>query len=206
MENNRKKIGILLIALGVLIIILILYFALKKGPAEDEITVLNPENNQPAGQLEQSSTTPSNIVREKINYDISQEEKHSFNATDLAKRAEAFAERFGSYSNQSNYENFSDLELFVTDSFNEWMSSYASKLRDNSPASSAYYGISTRALTVEVKSFDEEAGQATVNVITKRTESSAANGALDPYNQALLLEFIRDNGEWLVDAAYWEKR
>lgn len=206
MENNRKKIGILLIALGILIIILILYFALKKSPVEDEPIITSPETNQPAGQLEQSSTTPSNIVREKINYDVSQEEEHRFNATDLAKRAEAFAERFGSYSNQSNYENFSDLELFVTDSFNDWMTSYASKLRDNSPASSAYYGVSTRALTVEVRSFDEEAGTATVNVITKRSESSANNGALDPYSQELLLEFIRDNGEWLVDAAYWEKR
>ncbi len=205
MEKDRKKIGLFIIALGLLIIFLIIYFSfIKKDKKELEIIIEEAPIEIVDEQV--GTTTPSDIPRNYQQYDISQEAEHIFNSTDLAKRAKAFVERFGSYSNQSNYGNFSDLEIFMTKSFTDWSVSYVKQLRENAPGYETYYGISTRALTTEVVSFDERLGRAEVNVLTERSESSLEGGNLDPYRQSILLRFLKVGNDWLVDAAYWEKR
>lgn len=206
MDNNRKKIGIVLIVLGLLIIALIIYFGfIKKDKDKDEPIITETpmvELPLPAGD---DLTNPGDISR-SWQPNLSAEAEHVFNETDLKKRAKAFAERFGSYSNQSNYSNFSDLEIFMTKSFADWAKSYVEQLRESAPSYEVYYGISTRALTTELISFNEITGQAEVNVLTERSESSADGGDLEPYQQKILLKFNKLANDWLVDAAYWEKR
>lgn len=204
MDNNRKKIGIGLIVLGLIIIALIIYFGFIKKDKNEPIITEAPivELPLPVGN---DLTNPSDRPR-SWQPNLNAETKHVFNETDLEKRAKAFAERFGSYSNQSNYSNFSDLEIFMTKSFIDWSKSYVEQLRENAPSYEVYYGISTRALTTELISFDEATGQAEINVLTERSESSANNGDLEPYQQKILLKFNKISNDWLVDAAYWEKR
>lgn len=204
MDNNRKKIGIMLIILGLLIIALIIYFGFIKKDKDEPIITENPvvDLPLPAGD---DLTNPGDIAR-SWQPNLSAEADHVFNETDLEKRAKAFAERFGSYSNQSNYSNFSDLEIFMTKSFADWTKSYVEQLRESAPGYEVYYGISTRALTTELISFDEASGKAEINVLTERSESSANGGDLEPYQQKILLKFNKVANDWLVDAAYWEKR
>ncbi len=204
MDNNRKKIGIMLIILGLLIIALIIYFGFIKKDKDEPIITENPvvDLPLPAGD---DLTNPGDIAR-SWQPNLSAEADHVFNETDLEKRAKAFAERFGSYSNQSNYSNFSDLEIFMTKSFSDWTESYVEQLRESAPGYEVYYGISTRALTTELISFDEASSKAEINVLTERSESSANGGDLEPYQQKILLKFNKVANDWLVDAAYWEKR
>ena len=205
MQGNRKKLGILLILLGLIIILLILYFSFMKK--DKGSVIITPDNQTTDINVEQvGTTTPSDIPRNNQKYDVSQEANHVFNQTDLAKRAKYFAERFGSYSNQSNYENFSDLEIFMTEDFASWSVSYVKQLRENAPSFETYYGISTRALTTEVISYDEKNSQAEVDVLTERSESSSLGGDLESYRQNISLKFVKVDNDWLVDAAYWEKR
>jgi len=205
MQGNRKKLGILLILLGLIIILLILYFSFMKK--DKGSAIITPDNQTTDINVEQvGTTTPSDIPRNNQKYDVSQEANHVFNQTDLAKRAKYFAERFGSYSNQSNYENFSDLEIFMTEDFASWSVSYVKQLRENAPSFETYYGISTRALTTEVISYDEKNSQAEVDVLTERSESSSLGGDLESYRQNISLKFVKVDNDWLVDAAYWEKR
>ncbi len=204
MQANRQKLGIFLILLGLIIIFLIIYFSfIKKDKGS---VIITPDDKETEIVSESAgTTTPSDITRNYQKYDISQEKEHTFNTRDLVKRAKYFAERFGSYSNQSNYENFSDLELFMTEDFASWSVSYVKQLRENAPSFQSYYGISTRALSTEVINFDDKEGKAEINILTERNESSF-EGSQEPYRQNILLKFEKVNNDWLVDAAYWEKR
>jgi hypothetical protein len=207
MQNNRKILGISLIILGVIIIALIIYFAFfKKAP-----NVTGPEINEASSTaqlqkgIEAGTTTPSDIARNRQEYDISKEAAHVFNLSDLEERSKFFAAGFGSYSNQSNYGNFTDFKIYMTDSFSTWTDKYVEDLRAKDQASASYYGIVTYALGTEVKSFNDKVGKAEIIVSTKRIESTAAIGDKAPYLQKITLDFVKVNGDWLVDAAYWEK-
>ncbi len=205
-QANRQKLGILIIVIALIVLVLIIYFGfLKKAP---ELTPVGTDQTI-SGQLptgpETSSTTPGDKPRNYQQYDISQEPAHQFNANDLAKIAMAFAERFGSYSNQSNYGNFTDLKIFMTDDLKTWVDTYVIDLKSKAQDSLQYYGISTKALTSEVTEFDETRGEATVIVTTQRRESTNQVGDNNTYIQNIKIEMLKINGEWLVDSVYWEK-
>ncbi len=208
MQNNRKILGLVVIGLGLIAIILIIYFGfIRKSPPAIE----TPGGDQEvSGQLptgpDTGTTTPSDRPRNQRTYNISQEKPHAFNQDDLAKRAMFFSERLGSYSNQSDYGNFTDLKIYMTDSFKDWVDKYVAGLKSQSSAVSGYYGISTKALTTEVKSFDDQAGKSSITVTTERRESTEKINGGTPYQQKLDLDFLKVNGEWLVDRAYWEKK
>ncbi len=205
MQRDRKNIGIIIIILGLIIIALIIYFFFLK-PVEVENEELGPQDEQT--QIEQEivsgTTTPSDIPRNYQQYDISKEAEHIFNSFDLAKLSKSFAERFGSFTNQSRYENFTDLRLFMTDSFASWTNSYVDNLKKQHSDSINFYGLTTTALSAEPVDFDEKGGSANILVKTERREiTNQGEGA--SYYQNLELRFKKVGSEWLVDAAYWEK-
>lgn len=205
MTNNRKKIGLLIILLGVIIIILIIYFGfIKSKPLPTtETPEITPSGQLPSGPVS-ASTTPSDSPRNYQKYDISQEAPHQTNANDLAKIGMAFAARFGSYSNQSDYGNFTDLKIFMTDNMKEWVDTYITQLKKQASAG-GYYGLTTRAISAEVKSFDDQAGTALIVILTERSESGDKISGGTPQPQKIDLTFKKVNGDWLVDRAYWEK-
>jgi len=204
--NNNKKLGIFIIVTGLLIIIAIIYFFFVRNK-ETVIETVPPDNTSTV-QLpvinETSSSTPGDRPRNYQQYDISKEAEHKTNSDDMAKLATAFAERLGSYSNQSNYSNFEDLNIFMTQSMRDWASSYVEKMRAENPYSGSYYGVTTKAVSTEVVNFNDAQGVAEVIVGTQRKETSI-NGGENNYQQDLRLNFVKESGEWLVDGAYWLK-
>ncbi|MFA5154899.1 MAG: hypothetical protein WC453_00530 [Patescibacteria group bacterium] len=207
MQNNRRNLGILIIVIGLIILALVIYFGFLRPGATPETA---PTTSTPAAisSLPTSpaagTTTPSDKPTNHQLYDISKEAPHQFNLNDLAKLAEFFAARFGSYSSQSDYSNFTDLRLFMTQSLQDWVDGYVQKLRQSKPGTS-YYGITTRALLTKTKSFDDRAGTADIVVTTERSESTEQIGGGTPYQQDLELKFKKVGGDWLVDEVYWQK-
>jgi len=211
MPTNRK-LGILIIVIGLLLIILIIYFGfIRKSASVTPITT--PTATTTTGQLTSGpstgTTTPGDLPRNYQQYDISKEPAHKFNADDLSKIAMAFAERLGSYSSQSDYGNFTDLKIFMTSSMQAWADKTVAEYKAKSANNTAYYGIVTTAVTTEVKSFDDAAGTAKIIVTTERRESTAnsavGTGGGQPYKQKIDFSFVKVNGDWLIDSAYWEK-
>jgi hypothetical protein len=205
--QNRQKIGLIIVIVGLIILFVLVYFSFFNNPKEEETIETTATTNLsqlPSGS-EAPATTTDTRPRNYTQYDLSKEKTHQFNANDLAKMAMAFSERFGSFSSQSNYGNFTDLRIFMTDSLKDWADGYVDKLRQENKDSD-YYGIITRALTTEVKSFDDGAGQAQVIVTTERSESAETINSGTPYTQKLDLRFLKVNGEWLVDEVYWDKK
>jgi len=92
----------------------------------------------------------------------------------------------------------------MTDSLKDWVDTYVQKLKSEKK-SNTYYGIVTRALTAEVKSFDEQAGTANIVVVTERSESTESINGGTAYQQRLELKFKKVGKDWLVNEAYWQK-
>ena len=204
--DNRKKLGLLIIIIGFLIIAAIVYFIfikktqIEKTPVESG----NTSTVQLPSEPESSTTTPGDRPRNYQQYDISKEAPHQTDANDVAKLAASFAERLGSFSNQSDYSNFEDLDIFMTASMRDWAKTYVEKVRADNPYQGKYYGITTKAISTEVKSFDEKQKTAEVVIGTQRRETKI-DGSENNFNQNLRLTFVKENGQWLVDGAYWLK-
>ncbi|MFW5888609.1 MAG: hypothetical protein ACOCVY_02745, partial [Patescibacteria group bacterium] len=118
--------------------------------------------------------------------------------------ASSFAERFGSYSNHSNYANFNDLEVFMTEEMQEWTKDLVEEKRKKKASSDEYYGITTKSVSTDIKEFNEEEGVAKVVVSTKRKESEDRRDNSRSYDENLTLEFVKQNEIWKVDGAFWE--
>lgn len=112
-----------------------------------------------------------------------------------------FAERYGSYSNQSRFANLRDLYPLATDRFRAELEAQAQAGSDDS---ADYYGVTTRALRSTVTLLDEDAGTARVQIATQRETTSGSNFPTITY-ETLTLTFIKENGSWKVDAAAWSK-
>ncbi|HBA36652.1 TPA: hypothetical protein DCZ15_02125 [Candidatus Falkowbacteria bacterium] len=205
MQNNRKTLGILIILLGLALILLIVYFGFLKKETTPSAETLPAATTAQLPSAVPATTTPSDKPLNRQEYDISQEKAHKFNAADLEKLAMSFAERFGSFSNQSAYGNFIDLKIFMTDDLATWVDTYVATLKSQAKNDGSYYGITTRALTAEAKSFDENSGTAQVIVATERRESTGEINGGTSYFQTIDLRFVLEDDEWLADEVYWEK-
>lgn len=194
-----------MVLVALVVIIAIVYFAFFRNKPQ---SIVQPTNNTITGQLPEeniSTTTPGDKPRNYQKYDISTEPTHTINQNDLSKIAMAFSERFGSYSNQSNYDNFTDLKIFMTDNMKGWADRYVSELKTSPQQDVGYYGVSTKALTSEVLQFNEANGEAEILVTTQRRESTDTVENNGSYIQKIKITMVKSDGEWLVDKAYWEK-
>ena len=203
-QGSRQKLGIFIVIIGLIILIAIIYFGFFKNtvPVVNNTPVITPAS----GNLPVTSEATTEAVRAYVpDLNPSKEAPHKINATDVSKIAMAFAERFGSFSNQSSYGNFTDLKIFMTANMKDWADKYVADLKAMATNQAVYYGITTNALTSEVKNYDEAGGNAQIIVSTKRQESTATTSANAAYVQKLDLDFKKINNEWLVDRAYWEK-
>ncbi len=209
MQTSRKKLGIFIIIVGLIIILLIIYFALWRKTSTTVVmeTTATPEVS---GGLpttsEVGTTTPSDKPRNYQKYNVASESTHKLNANDLGKISMSFAERFGSFSNQSNYGNFTDLKILMTDNMKTWADKYVADLKSQPQNSGTYYGVITQAVTFEVKKYDDASGQAEILVSTQRRESTESINGGTPYSQNITLSLLKVNGDWLFDKAYWEKK
>jgi hypothetical protein len=209
MQGNRKKIGLFLIILGLIIIVLIVYFffinSVFKVPEVKQETEQTNGINESAENVA-PETNPGNAPVNYQLYDAEQEEEWVINGDDLGKLAMSITERFGSFSNQSNYGNFTDLKILMTDDMENWTNSYIETLRGQlEKQDNSYYGITTKAINYEIMNFDDQAGEAEIVVSTQRRESTDVINGGEAFNQDLRLVFLKVNGNWLFDAAYWSK-
>jgi len=197
---NKRIWGAIIIVAGVLLLAVIIYFAffyksflslpLVSQPAGPEPVTVAPEQTEPVGQ--QIATVPP--------------KKAEVQSDDLARMAAAFAERFGSFSNQSDFGNLRDLQIFMTAKMKGWAQDYISQARARKTDTSIYYGIVTKAILSQVEQFDEQAGQAEILVKTQRRESSGVSANGTTFYQDIVIKYLRENGVWRVDEATWQTK
>lgn len=206
MMDDRKKIGLLIISIAVIILVIIAILFFKKINSNNNL-VNRTENGTSTLEVSEivvmPTSTPGDRPRNYQVYDVSKEAPYEVNANDAAQTARLFATRLGSFSNQSDYGNVTDLKIFMTNSMRKWADKYVADLKAQS-YTGEYYGIITHPLTTKVLSYDKEGGKAKIEVVTERQENKG-DAIGTAYQQKMILDLVKNNNEWLVDNAVWEK-
>ena len=201
---NKKIIGIIIIVAALIIMAVIVYviFFYQFAPAEEQVKlseVSQPTQPQPSPQPPTQPLATSVVT-------LPQPIKREVGQADLVRIAEAFAERFGSYSNQSDYSNIRDLKLFMSQNLQEWAENYIAQSLAKKVETNIYYGITTKAMGAEVKEFDSDLGRAEILVKTQRREAAGIMSNATNFAQDILIKFIRDKGAWKVDSVVWQSK
>ena len=194
MDNNQKK-KLFYIAIIILLIVLILfgiwwYLSGKAVPsANTEKPVVN--NNQQTLPNNQVPPNPNPVVLPPAND----------NERGALSVARLFAERFGTFTSQSNFEGIRELTQKSTETMSSWLlNNYIPELRNKYPADK-YAGQTTNILSAQIISINENQAEASV-----RTQQSLKIGTDAPVvkSPTLRLKLIKEGETWLVDNARWE--
>ncbi len=201
MSRTRLVITIVVIILliAVLVLALISIFGARKNESTEPIVLPPVDENQVTQKLPTTQPDINNVkvVAPVVKELTAEEKERSF----LIKTAAAFAERFGSYSNQSNYENLLDVKILMTLKMQTWIDSLVVSKKQG-PLPTVYYGITTRALNTNLKILESKNAQ--VIVSTQRQESVGAEANSRVYYQDLQIVFLKDSGVWQIDEARWQ--
>ena len=201
---NRKIWGVIIIIVALAIIAGIIYVIFfYKFSSQPEQIVEQPAAEQPAKTIQPIVEQPVTPITAQP---ISPLKKAEVRSDDLARMASAFAERFGSFSNQSDYGNVRDLQIFMTETMKIWAENYINDARARKTQTTIYYGIVTKAISSEAKQFDADTGQAEILVKTQRRESAGIAGNSATFYQDIIIKYIREQGVWRVNGVYWQDK
>lgn len=193
--SKRNKIIISIIAVIVLIIIAILiWWFLQRGGLLQSTTNTNQTATAPQQLPIVSGLTNSSAVRI---------EEPKVEAT-LRAVAMTFTERFGSYSNQSGFQNLEDLQDLMTVKMKGWADNFVLEQRTLFTDNEVYYGITTSALSSVIVDFDESLGRAEVVVDNQRQESRGSTINPKVLYQKIQLRLVKTSSGWKVDEAIWQ--
>ncbi len=196
MSRGQK---ILIVIVGILVILALFYWLFLRQSLTPQSPTSKTNVNVvaiPPITLPNSATVSATVP------EASEEEKLK---SDISRLAAAFAERFGSYSNQGNFENLADLKPLMTEKMQAWTDNFIKQSQAAAGDSSVYFGVTTKALSVTAAEINETGGTARITVSTQRREASgnmASNSEINYEN--LELVFNKVNGEWFVDEATWK--
>ena len=191
--SKRTKIIVIIIAiiLGLILVVLGIFWLVKMAPLINS----NIEVNQSVNSFATGLGRPADI-NEAPPLIPSEPDLGAY----LLAIATTFTEKFGSFSNQGNFENLNDLRSMMTPKMIDWTNNYVRQ--HQSEAIDAYYGITTKALLPKIA--DLQKSQVTILITTQRQETK--NNTLNPqiFYQDLKLQLKKINDNWLVDEAEWQ--
>ncbi|MBI4281758.1 hypothetical protein HY625_02950 [Candidatus Uhrbacteria bacterium] len=124
-------------------------------------------------------------------------------APEVTTLVRAFAERFGSFSNQSDFENVRELSSFMSPVMQLWADRFIAESRAKLVKGAPYYGVTTRVVQMQVRAMDERAGTGEVLVKTQRREVKG-NETPRSFSQDLLVRVKKIDGEWKVEGVEWK--
>jgi len=206
---DKRIVGISIILIGFILIIGIAYIIFFHDFTSQEFETEQPIVSEkiikePVSQEEEKLASQ---IKETENYKIEGQEKTSeedINKDDLKRMASSFAERFGSYSNHSSFDNIIDLKIFMNGQMQIWADNYVEELEEKISYSDIYYGITTKSVSQEIKKYDGDIGRAEILVKTQRRESAGVRENSTVYYEDILVVFVKERGIWKVASADWK--
>lgn len=191
---SRRLILLIAILLIGLILILLILFLLARQRAPEPAPV-NENLNVPAAPVA-PPPLPAAVTPED-------QEEARLQAS-IITVAKFFAERFGSYSNQSGLANITDLYPVMSAAMRQWAAGYIDELAAQIADRPGYFGVTTRQVSSRLTEFNDSQGRARVLVQTQRQEAQGTTDNFEIYYQDLLIDFVKENGTWVVNAASWQ--
>lgn len=204
--TRRTKIIIAVVVL-LLIAILLALLLLRREPAAPVVETSRPAVTSPVTGLPVSepAAAPAETPAETPALPPVQPQVQApvDDTASIKRLAAAFAERFGSFSNQSDFDNIEDLKVFMTAEMSAWADGYVAEQRSQG-TSTVFSGTTTRAISSELTAFDEAAGTAAVTVGTQRRETKGGVAEARVYYQDMELGFVKIGSQWKVNSASWK--
>ena len=195
---SRRNIIIIsaIVVLIIAVVVVIVLTLLNRPSPQPSLININPSEIIVPDNLPQSSAGPS---------DSDTEATPETNLEAQVKTlATSFAERFGSYSNQSNFTNLNDLYSLMTVRMKTWADNYKTSQSSQLAGQDGYYGVTTVALISKVNSLNESSGRAQVLVTTQRQEDRGGTQNPKVSYQDILIDLVKTPEGWKVDAATWQ--
>lgn len=191
---RRTKILIVVVIL-LLLLFVSLWFLLRPWFAEKQKAAEVAKTPEP---IALKQTTSPTATPQKV----TSEEKLK---SDLSRLAASFAERFGSYSNQGEFENLLDLKALSTTKMQSWIDDLIKKNQAAQGNTASYFGVTAKAVSSKITSLNEKSGSAKVVVsVQKREASGSMTENVKVSYQNLELEFKKVSEEWKVDSTTWK--
>ncbi len=187
---------IIAIGAGVVMIVVIGLLIWNRSSAPTNTNVQPGQLSPTAGanklvvDARQPETAP--VVTKETTPELNNEQQSAIAAENLAR---TFAERFGSYNAPKDFSGITDMQPYMTAAFKTWSQAFVRTLAKQNVS------IVTRALSITASEYTATA--ATVTVSTQRQETKPGQAAVQ-YKQDLKLQLKYQDGQWLVDAAYWQ--
>ena len=194
MSRRNKIILYTVISLVVLLIIVVLIISFNRDRSVDGSII----NQSPVAEPRRLPVLP--VVNDNAKEFTVQEQSTEVAITAIAK---TFAEGFGSFSNQSDFDSLADLSPIMT---LKMKSNAEPQIRAELTGvpEGVYYGVSTVGLSVTISEFDDNFGRAKAVVATQRQKSQGTSVNPEVFYQDLVIDLVRTGSGWMVDEASWQ--
>lgn len=183
MTTKKKVLLMVGVVLFLILLFLLIWFLFKQKPIP--VTVIPVETNTLVAPPR--DTGVETVVPPIENVD-----------TSLQSLAMTFAERYGSYSTETDFANLKDVLVLMSASLKAETEGFIAAAK----TSNEYYGVTTNVLSVKVTSSTADSG--TVEVSTQREESKGGPQNSEISYQKLLLNCVKEGGVWKVASAIWQ--
>lgn len=193
MTPRRRAIlivGLVLILIGIIVaVVFMLLRAVPKQAAAPVDVVGEPAGIEDPGVTEQKFDNPLVVAAAPA----------VAGATASRQMAELFAERYGSYSNQGDYQNLRDLLPVMTARYRRETEAF---LATASPTpGQTFEGVTSVKISTDVRSMG--ASDAVI-AVTLQQERRSGTAAPTVGYRTLRMELEKVGSDWRVDKAAWE--
>jgi len=182
MKFNTKKI--FLIAGGVIILLAVLLLILTRTTSEEQKPA---EQTATSTQQEEKNAVPAS--------------KEDINKSNVLVLASSFSERFGSFSNQSDFQNIRDLFPFMTASMKNWAENYI-EVQKAGGSYDVYSGVTTKSISRKILSINDDSAE--ILVSTQRREFTGTMANENVIYQDIELKLVKEGEEWKIDGVWWK--
>ena len=111
-----------------------------------------------------------------------------------------FVERFGTYSNISDFQNVEDIKSVITDDFYNQVIANRKNLTFEETSTLEYEAYDAKVIKVDW--LDNTEIQATAKVTTRRHKITEDSN--NPFSQDIVVRLNKVNNQWLISEAVWQ--
>lgn len=165
------------------------------------VIVLNRQNRPNANISNSNVSATNSLTNTAAETNVNSDQPTPASRTAVLTVSRQFSERFGSTSTDNPVGHLTAAESFASAALKQAFK----RLAASPPSSSISVSIASRAYAFSMTSFDERLGQAEVLVTLQRTERQG-NDKPVTYQQNLILQLLRQDGTWKVNAATFVPR
>ncbi len=168
---TRRTRNILIIGFGVLAVGLMVFAIVfpKKGKEEPaSVAQAEKEKEVPVILPSAPKTPPLDTLSPE---ERAKAQAQAASELEVTRTARMFVERYGSYSNQGNYENVSDLYSLMTANMRKAADAFVQAQKTEHPPG-VYFGVTTKAVSANISSL--AGNEAIIVVGTQRQEQGAS--------------------------------